>query len=505
MNNISLNKFDINNIRKSSSILIISEILGGKTTLTKEILNAKNKKHKKYIFNPIENIHKFYKDVPNSIVNSKFSIEAIDNIIKERKNNYQSKHSKGKLNKLLIVMEDCLDQYGFITNKNNNEDELMIVMDDCLGTRKCDLYDKKFKEYIENCKSNNVSFIVTARPFFILRPISPSSPSFIPRPISPSLPYFDYIFLFYTSNFKMINEYYFKYFQQTFSGDLETFREFFLITTENYGCLVIDVNDTSGDYRKKMFWYKSTNNNYSHDEVVYEPIKLDKFNLNNIEQPCLMTIFGKRQSGKSYLTKDILYHKRNIQVGIVVSPAEKYVPFYSNYIPPGFIYETFQPKLLDNIFKRQGIIISKNSEREKKKDTNLVFVLDDLKFSDIDTITKNKLFQISKKHDITSILTFQSPPVFNKKDLDKIDYVFLLDVDDDNIEILYEYFGNIFPNFNIFEKILKDLSGDNNCLVIDNREKSEDYTEKIFWYKAKELYRFKFGSSEYRNYIPKIA
>ena len=58
-------------------------------------------------------------------------------------------------------------------------------------------------------------------------------------------------------------------------------------------------------------------------------IQLKKFNMKQIRDDEIVVMIGKRNTGKSFLTKDLMYYKRDIPVGTVISPTENANKFYS--------------------------------------------------------------------------------------------------------------------------------------------------------------------------------
>jgi len=48
-------------------------------------------------------------------------------------------------------------------------------------------------------------------------------------------------------------------------------------------------------------------------------IKLKKFNMKDIKDDKVVVFIGKRETGKSFLVKDLLYHKRDMPIGTVIS------------------------------------------------------------------------------------------------------------------------------------------------------------------------------------------
>ena len=57
-------------------------------------------------------------------------------------------------------------------------------------------------------------------------------------------------------------------------------------------------------------------------------IPIKKFDINNMVNYCTIAIIAKRASGKSFLTKEIMFQKRNIVSTIVISRTEKLNSFY---------------------------------------------------------------------------------------------------------------------------------------------------------------------------------
>ena len=47
-------------------------------------------------------------------------------------------------------------------------------------------------------------------------------------------------------------------------------------------------------------------------------IELKKFNMKQIKDDQVVVLIGKRNTGKSFLTKDLMYDRRNIPIGTVI-------------------------------------------------------------------------------------------------------------------------------------------------------------------------------------------
>ena len=66
-------------------------------------------------------------------------------------------------------------------------------------------------------------------------------------------------------------------------------------------------------------------------------IQLRKFDMREIKDDKVVVLIGKRDTGKSFLCKDILYHHKGIPVGQVISGTEGANQFYSKIVPKLFI------------------------------------------------------------------------------------------------------------------------------------------------------------------------
>ena len=90
-------------------------------------------------------------------------------------------------------------------------------------------------------------------------------------------------------------------------------------------------------------------------------LQLKRFNMNMIDDDATVVLIGKRNTGKSYLTRDMLYYKQDLPAGTVISPTENANKFYGNIIPPIFIHDEYEPKITNEFIKRQCTKTSKKT------------------------------------------------------------------------------------------------------------------------------------------------
>ena len=92
-------------------------------------------------------------------------------------------------------------------------------------------------------------------------------------------------------------------------------------------------------------------------------LKLKKFDISNIKDDSVIAMLAKRNSGKSVLCKDLLYHHRNIPAGLIISPTEKANSFYGDFVPDVFIHDEYESIIISKLLQRQEILIHKQKKK----------------------------------------------------------------------------------------------------------------------------------------------
>ena len=97
-------------------------------------------------------------------------------------------------------------------------------------------------------------------------------------------------------------------------------------------------------------------------------VELKKFDMSMITGDKVVVLIGKRETGKSFLVRDLLYCHRELPVGTVISGTEGANSFYSKIMPSIFIHGEYRAELIQNLIKRQKKVITAiNDEVEKYK------------------------------------------------------------------------------------------------------------------------------------------
>ena len=105
------------------------------------------------------------------------------------------------------------------------------------------------------------------------------------------------------------------------------------------------------------------------------------FKADEINGPVVVLI-GRRDTGKSYLVRDLLFHHQDIPIGTVISGTEAGNGFYCNHVPKLFIHDEYNTAIIENILKRQKTVL-KQIKREMQNykrstiDSRAFVILDD--------------------------------------------------------------------------------------------------------------------------------
>ena len=219
----------------------------------------------------------------------------------------------------------------------------------------------------------------------------------------------------------------------------------------------------------------------------------------------VVVLIGRRDTGKSYLVRDLLYHHQDIPIGTVISGTEAGNGFYGSHVPKLFIHDEYNTAIIENILKRQKTVlkqVKKEMEHYKKTtiDPRAFCILDDCLFDN--SWTKDKmmrlLFMNGRHWKIMLIITMQYPLGIPPNLRTNIDYVFILrEPYISNRKRIWENYAGMFPTYESFAQVMDQCTENFECLVVNNNAKSNNLQDQIFWYKAQPHGDFKLGSKEF--------
>jgi len=220
----------------------------------------------------------------------------------------------------------------------------------------------------------------------------------------------------------------------------------------------------------------------------FEVKKFDIEKLIYKKNPTIL-IMGKRGSGKTTLVKDIIHkniHKYINNDNIIFASTGRGDNFgeykIDNIMKNNIIQTEYNEDILKEYLNKKMIDIKENIRE------NTYVIFDDVIYSN--KVVKTDKFlqdlQLNNRHYlITSIFTQQYPIKFPIEFQMNFDYIIL--VGDDfisNLRKIYDYYAGIFPSFDSFRQIHRELTEDHRCMIIDNTIRSGDIRDIISWYKV---------------------
>ena len=240
-------------------------------------------------------------------------------------------------------------------------------------------------------------------------------------------------------------------------------------------------------------------------------LELRKFSMKDISfkpnenKGPVVVLIGRRDTGKSYLVRDLLWYHQDIPIGTVISGTEAGNGFYSSHVPKLFIHDEYNAVIIENILKRQKTVLKQiKKEMETYKRTNIdpraFVILDDCLYDA--TWTRDKMMRLlvmnGRHWKIMLIITMQYPLGIPPNLRTNIDYVFILrEPYIANRKRIWENYAGMFPTFESFCQVMDQCTENFECLVINNNAKSNKLQDQIFWYKAEHHADFKLGSKEF--------
>jgi hypothetical protein len=240
-------------------------------------------------------------------------------------------------------------------------------------------------------------------------------------------------------------------------------------------------------------------------------LELKKFDMKSISfkpnenKGPVVVLIGKRDTGKSFLVRDLLFYQQEIPIGTVISGTEEGNGFYSKMVPRLFVHNEYNTAIIENVLKRQRTVLKQiKHEMETYKRTTIdpraFVILDDCLYDA--TWTRDKmmrlLFMNGRHWKVMLVITMQYPLGIPPTLRTNIDYVFILRENYiANRKRIYENYAGMFPTFESFCQVMDQCTENYECLVINNNSKSNKLHDQVFWYKADNHGDFRLGSKEF--------
>lgn len=237
----------------------------------------------------------------------------------------------------------------------------------------------------------------------------------------------------------------------------------------------------------------------------YNKFQILEFKLSRMVIDPSIVMIAKRGSGKSFITRDLVYNYRKIPGGCVLAPTDRMNSFYKYFFPDLYIHYDIKDTTFKKILARQSMMIEKMKEKKKvglKVDPSAILIMDDCLARKKSWAKDESIMEIlmnGRHYRLTYILTMQTPLGITPDLRLNFDYVFLLKEDSTiNKKKLWDNYASMFPSMGAFEKVFGKCTEDYRAMVIDNRKPSDNIQDKVFWFRAKDR-KFSFGSKKFKK------
>jgi hypothetical protein len=206
----------------------------------------------------------------------------------------------------------------------------------------------------------------------------------------------------------------------------------------------------------------------------------------------MIVIIGKKDTGKSFLVRDLLFHTQDCYpIGTVISGTEVANEFFQHMVPSKLIHDKYSPDIVKNVIKRQ---LSLKQARNKAGggssiDPRAFLILDDCLYdgSWIKEESTRYVFMNGRHVDLSTMITMQYPLGITPNLRTNVDFIFILrETILGNRRRIYENYAGMFPTFDMFCQFMDQCTENHECLVICNGVQSNRLEDQVFWYKAQD-------------------
>jgi hypothetical protein len=224
-------------------------------------------------------------------------------------------------------------------------------------------------------------------------------------------------------------------------------------------------------------------------EVIKERCGLDS------RKSPMIVIIGKKDTGKSFLVRDILHNTQDcFPIGTVISGTEVANEFFQHMVPSKLIHDKYKPDIIMNVIRRQLTLKQqRNHNRSSSIDPRTFLILDDCLYdaSWIREESTRYVFMNGRHIDLTTMITMQYPLGITPNLRTNVDFVFILRENIlGNRKRIYENYAGMFPTFEMFCQFMDQCTENYECLVICNSSSSNKLEDQVFWYKASDHPQF---------------
>lgn len=209
--------------------------------------------------------------------------------------------------------------------------------------------------------------------------------------------------------------------------------------------------------------------------------KVKKFSPQSIGESRILFLIGRRNTGKSVLMRDLLYHMPRPDYVLAMAPTEDSIDMFKQFLPDACIYSYFSQEKLDALVQLQKRLVSKGRKR------HILLLLDDCLYEKgvLKSTSMRHIFFNGRHDNISMVCAAQYLMDIDSALRNNIDYLFAMR---ENILVnrkkLFQYYFGQFSKFDDFEKVFSACTDDYRAIVLDNTVSSTSANDTIRWYRA---------------------
>jgi hypothetical protein len=244
------------------------------------------------------------------------------------------------------------------------------------------------------------------------------------------------------------------------------------------------------------------------ENKMTQNFNLKKFNMDMIKERCgmdsrkspMIVIIGKKDTGKSFLARDLLFNvQESFPAGMVISPTEAVNEYFQSFVPSKLIHDKYEPTKVQAFIKRQFAAkqrFLKSKQSGQPFDPRAFLILDDCLYAAKEWINEEStrfVFMNGRHLDMMTIITMQYPLGIPPMLRTNVDYCFILrEPYVTNRKRIFDNYGSAFPSFEFFCQVMDQCTQNYECLVMNNNSQSNKLEDIVYWYKAIVRHAFLF-------------
>lgn len=217
------------------------------------------------------------------------------------------------------------------------------------------------------------------------------------------------------------------------------------------------------------------------------------FDIHEVPNDATILLIGRRRTGKSFLTRWILYNKRKVFPFGLVMTQTKYNKFWSTYIHKNSVWGDYSANTLGRLIQRQAVLVNKNVWGV---DPRIFVVLDDLAADSqlrYDYMLRS-FFYYGRHLKAFVVVTAQWFKSLAPGCRENSDYIFLFGMTNVNeLDAIYEEYGAGVPK-EIFIQLVRRYATESSCFVVNPHGRTP--YERFFQYRAQDPGSFRMGCQE---------